>query len=83
MIKEIHERLLEIVKGKSGEQALEALISSGLVKEHKARDIAIRIDFFALYGKTERTARDIEEELSVKYDVHRRVVQDARNAREK
>jgi len=81
MIIEIRTQLLELVKGKNGEQALDALLSSDLVALHRARDLAIRADFFALYGKTSRTARDIEEELAVKYDVALTTVKEARRLR--
>lgn len=81
MIIEVRTQLLELIAGKTPDEAVDALIASDVLRINKARDLAIVKDFFSLYGKTSRTANDIDEELADKYGVTREVVVYARNGR--
>ncbi len=68
------EELASVVKrrlkqGATVEQVLEELRRGGSLTDKSARNHIIIVEFFRLMGEGGRTAHDIEQELSARYDI--------------
>lgn len=69
--------LLKIIAEKIGgnatpEQVIAFLLDGGAINDASMRSIVVPTEFYRLYGRdSERTARDVEEELAVRYDMTR------------
>lgn len=78
-MKELRTNLLQLITARLGhqpkpEQVLEFLHNGGAMTNEGMRAQVVAAEFFRLYGSTDRTARDIEEELAVRFDLTREAI---------
>lgn len=66
------EELKQRVQGMTSDQVVDALFDTGAIDHHLARRHVVVVEFGTRYSSTDRSARDVQEDLSYEYGVTRR-----------